>query len=243
MLDVIQTLNFSKQLILRSADRVKLEDNKVVSSLTRDVKIEADHKLHHFIKEEIQKYSPLSILSEEDVLHLDLTNFQDYFWILDPIDGSVNFSRNIPLSCISLALWKGTEAVLGVVYDFNRNELFSGVVGMGAWLNDHSVQVSKISSRQESIMCTGFPVASDFSQAQIADFVSSIQSYKKVRLLGSAALSLSYLAAGRVEAYRENNIALWDVAAGIALVKAAGGRVEYQPTAQSYRFNVGAYNI
>ena len=119
------------------------------------------------------------------------------------------------------------HSVLGVVYDFNRNEMFSGLIGQGAWLNGKPIKVSNTKKKSRAILCTGFPVSSDFSSKTLLRFVENIMEYKKIRLLGSAALSLAYVACGRADVYVENGIKLWDVAGGIALVEAAGGQAQY----------------
>jgi myo-inositol-1(or 4)-monophosphatase len=113
--------------------------------------------------------------------------------------------------------------VLGVVYDFTREELFSGVVGDGAFLNEAPIRVSKTTAPGEAIAFTGFPSAASFETDSLTSFVEMLQRFKKVRLLGSAALSLAYVACGRGDVYIEQRIRIWDIAAGVALVNAAGG--------------------
>ena len=94
----------------------------------------------------------------------------------------------------------------------------------GAWLNGQKISTNKVKEKSQAILATGFPVSTDFSKDALLDFVEDIRGYKKIRLLGSAALSLAYVACGRADVYKENNIKIWDVAAGLALVKAAGGK-------------------
>jgi len=203
---------------------------KVEQDLDRDVKVFADKKLESVIVKQLLEGSQYPVLSEESGLLGGDNKNSDYCWIVDPLDGSLNFSRGIPINCISIALWKGMEPIMGVVYDFNRNETFSGLVGRGAWLNSNPIRIGKISNKSNAILCTGFPVSTDFSKKSLLNFVEQIRKYKKVRILGSAALSLAYVACGRSDVYLENDIMLWDVAAGIALVKAAGGIVQYSST-------------
>lgn len=201
------------------------EFRKINRDLRRDVKIEADDRIESFVIKRLFDETLYPILSEESGL---LRNRADmsYRWIIDPLDGSLNFSRGIPICCISIALWGGMEPLLGVVYDFNRDEMFCGIVGEGAWLNDVPITVSEVDEKSRAVLCTGFPVNTDFSTAKVLDFVEKIREYKKVRLLGSAALSLCYIACGRADSYEENNIKVWDVAAGLAITKAAGGTIE-----------------
>jgi myo-inositol-1(or 4)-monophosphatase len=196
-------------------------------NLARDVKIIADKQLEELIVSGLLEKANYPVLSEESGVFDDIGRDDGYIWIVDPLDGSMNFSRGIPINCISIALWKGMQSVLGVIYDFNRNEMFSGLVGQGAWLNGKPINVSNTKKKSSAILCTGFPVSSDFSSRTLLRFVENIMEYKKIRLLGSAALSLSYVACGRADVYMENGIKIWDVAAGIAIAKAAGGVAQY----------------
>jgi myo-inositol-1(or 4)-monophosphatase len=191
----------------------------------RDVKINGDILSETVIVESLQLNSSFPILSEEAGI-IGKIDREQYLWIVDPLDGSLNYSHGIPLFCISVALWKGKEPILGVIFDFSRNELFSGIIGEGAWLNETAIKISETKKKKEAILCTGFPINTDFSEEGITKFVKQMQAYKKIRLLGSAALSLAYVACGRVDVYMEDNIMLWDVGAGCAIVKAAGGEIQ-----------------
>ncbi len=208
----------------------------------RDVKILADGRAETAIVNCLKVDSAFPVLTEESgsIAGPDMTS--GYRWIVDPLDGSLNFSRGIPLCCISVALWKGNDPILGVVNDINHKEVFSAVVGEGAWLNDVPIRTSLVAETNAAILCTGFPVSTDFSESGITDFLSHVIEFKKVRLLGSAALSLAYVASGRADAYTERDIRIWDVAGGIALVKAAGGKVEVTPTEHEQRVVVKAAN-
>ena len=188
----------------------------------------------------LKQQTDFSVLSEEAGMvggrQSELT------WIVDPVDGSLNYSRNLPICCLSIGLWKDETPLLGVIFDFNRNELFSGIADEGAWLNDKPISVSAINDKKNAILLTGFPVKTDFSAQRINSFVDDIQSYKKVRLLGSAALSIAYVAAGRAEVYSENDIMLWDVAGGVPIVLGAGGKMKVEKTTKEYYLNVRLTN-
>ena len=168
------------------------------------------------------KKSVILILSEEDDKH-DFIFSTNLKWIVDPLDGSINFLRGIPSCAVSIGLIKDGEPILGVVYDFNREEMFSGIVGEGAWLNGRDIYISKVREKSEAIIMTGFPSYTDYSTEALDKYISMVQSFKKIRLIGSAALSLAYVASGRADAYYEKDIKIWDVVAGLALVKSAGG--------------------
>ena len=198
---------------------------KINISSRRDAKIKADQQAETIILRLLRKYTDFSILTEESGFLLGQAEHKEPNWIIDPLDGSLNFSRGIPICCISISLWRDSQPILGVIYDFNRHELFKGVVGGGAVLNGRRIHVSSVAKKSAAIMMTGFPVGADFSSQAILSFVNNLRVFKKVRLLGSAALSLAYVACGRADCYAENGIRIWDVAAGLALVKAAGGRI------------------
>ena len=224
-----------------------LKDNKtaletVKENLARDVKVQADKRLESFILERLGSASDYPVLSEEADKTVGKVNSDGFLWIVDPLDGSLNFSRQIPICCISIALWQNDSPMLGVIFDFNRDELFSGFVGEGAWLNRKPITTSDVEKVSESVLCTGFPVSTDFSREGIERFVTGIRMYKKIRLLGSAALSLAYVACGRADAYWENNIKIWDVAAGMAVVKAAGGRLSWEYSGGGKRMHVQAFS-
>lgn len=196
----------------------------VAADLERDVKLAADRNSEEIIIRALRDKAGFTILSEERGLVENQNCQPGWRWIVDPLDGSLNYLRGIPLCCVSIGLWHKNEPVLGAVYDFNRKELFTGIVGMGAWLNGESTKVSLTSELRQAVLCTGFPAGSDFSSSALLQLVGQISQYKKVRLLGSAALSLAYVAAGRADAYFERDIKLWDIAAGLAIVRAASGK-------------------
>lgn len=193
----------------------------------RDLKHEADIVSEKIILRILKDCSPkYPILTEESGEHGKIKEDRPV-WIVDPLDGTLNYSLGIDFSCVSIALWK-KKPVLGVIYDFNRDELFSGIIGQGAWCNEIPIKSSKVDMPKKSVLATGFPVNRDFSSDSLQTFLKHVQRFKKIRLFGSAALSLAYVACGRVDAYFEENIMLWDVAAGIALVEAVNTFVKLE---------------
>ncbi|MGA9348248.1 MAG: inositol monophosphatase [Anaerolineae bacterium] len=194
-----------------------------------DVKVSADRMAEELIVEQLCTGSNIEVFSEESGRVRDRGANDDkteLYWVVDPLDGSLNYHQGMSLCAVSIALYQGWDAILGVVYDFNHDELFSGLVGVGAWLNQSPIKPSDVSEVSSAVLGTGFPVNTDFSSSSLSRFVGQVQRFRKVRLLGSAALSLCYVACGRLDAYREDNIMFWDVAAGCALVQAAGGEVK-----------------
>lgn len=221
-------LDIAKKAAIDAADLIKKSKNIIINkSKGKDIKLQSDLDSENIVIKILKENSGFDIISEEYGFLKGEFN-SDLKWIIDPLDGSLNFSRNLPLCCISIGLWKDNNPLLGVIFDFNSDLLYSGIVGEGAWCNQTPIKVSDINEKSNSIMCTGFPVYSSFDNESLSNFISNIQDYKKIRLLGSAALSLAFVANGSVEVYKENNIAIWDVAAGLAIVKAAGGKIYFQ---------------
>ncbi len=224
----------------RAGARAGRASRRVVHDLRHDVKIAADREMEAVIVKTLSRGPAYPILTDE-AGELPGRN-HDYRWVVDPLDGSLNFSRGLPLNCVSIALWEGRRPVLGVVYDFNRGELFSGLAGQGAWLNGRRIGVGRRGKLSEAVLCTGFPAVTSYQDRALAAFLKQIKTFKKVRLLGSAALSLAYVACGRADAYRENDIKIWDVAGGLALVLAAGGRLKLADSAVENALRVTAAN-
>ena len=151
---------------------------------------------------------------------------EDYRWIVDPLDGTTNFTHGLPIYAVSIALMYKDELVAGVVYEINKDEMFSATKGMGAWLNGKRIKVSGRDKLSESLLATGFPYY-DFEQmsAYLKILNDFMQSTHGLRRMGSAAVDLAYVACGRFEGFFEYNLHAWDVAAGSLLVKEAGGEV------------------
>jgi myo-inositol-1(or 4)-monophosphatase len=252
----INNINIAKCLALANDGALKagaaLTKNKVVWNLIihdseRDKKLKADIEsekilLHHFLNN-----SDFPVLTEETGWHhlggKSINEIESgIFWIIDPLDGTINYSMNIPLCCVSVALICNRKPVLGAIYDFERAELFSGGLGLGVKMNGQIIKVSEKIKKSESILMTGFPKARDFSERGMTRFGIAAADWRKVRMLGSASLSMAYVAAGRADAYEEESIMSWDVSAGWALIELAGGRVEAQMESFRSPLNVCATN-
>ncbi|MEO5366336.1 MAG: inositol monophosphatase [Magnetococcus sp. WYHC-3] len=147
-------------------------------------------------------------------------------WVIDPIDGTTNFARGIPHFCISLALARGDELVAGLVFDPAKDELFTADKGGGAFLNERRIRVSEELHVKNSVVATGFPMHKEhLTGAYLEAFGSMYRTCGQLRRGGSAALDLAYVAAGRLDGYWEPALSRWDIAAGILLVREAGGFV------------------
>lgn len=216
---------------------------KVNSSIDKDIKLQADEASERLIIDLLGDMSSYSILSEESGHVKNSDEADNYTWIVDPLDGSLNYLRNIDLNGVSIGLWKNNAPVMGVVFDFLHDRLYTGIVAKKeAFCNGAKIEVSGVMQKRDSIVATGFPVYSSFDKETLYNFVTDVQQYKKVRLFGSAAISLVHVAKGSVEVYKENNIAIWDVAAGLAIVLAAGGTVTYTEGKGPEYLNIYASN-
>ncbi len=148
----------------------------------------------------------------------------DFIWIIDPLDGTTNFLHNFPQYCVSIALQHKGEITQAVIYEPNRNDLYTATKGRGAFLNDKRIRVSKCDKLKESLIGTGFPFR-DFKHLDtyLAMFKSMLQKTTGIRRPGSAALDLAYVANGSLDAFWEIGLSPWDIAAGALLVQEAGG--------------------
>ena len=147
-------------------------------------------------------------------------------WVFDPLDGTSNYAHGIPIFCSALALEVDGEIVVGAVFDPNRNELYTAERGVGAWLNGERLRVSDTSALSEAMLVTGFPYD---VREKLDDYLSLFGEYlrsaRAVRRLGSAAIDLCWVAAGRMDAFWERGLKVWDMMAGGLIVQEAGGRV------------------
>jgi myo-inositol-1(or 4)-monophosphatase len=214
-------------------------DAKVASAKGKDVKTLADVAAQNCIIE-VLRSSGFAVLAEESE-HCAF-DVHERVWLVDPLDGTLNFTRGFPMAAVSIALWEGGVPQLGVVHDIFSGQVYSGTVGGGAWLDGQPMCISDVIQREQAVLATGFPSGRNYETDSLLRFVQSVQKYKKVRMLGSAALMLAQVAAGRFEVYEEEDIYLWDVAAGLALVQAAGGRFEMKKGSGPYQYNVRASN-
>jgi myo-inositol-1(or 4)-monophosphatase len=215
--------------------------SNIRSESQKDIKLEADVHAETIILEHLRAASPHPILSEEAGPDAEFSR-QGYHWVVDPLDGTFNFSRGIPLWCVSIGLWNGDRPVLGVINEPIPGNLYAGIIGGGAWRNDIPIRVSSIDNPARAALATGFPAERNFGINSLMGFVQQASTYKKVRLVGSAAISLTLVASGSVEAYQEDDIQYWDVAAGLALVEAAGGRIRMEARGSRWQRNVFATN-
>jgi myo-inositol-1(or 4)-monophosphatase len=215
--------------------------SRLCSEAGRDIKLEADVLAERAILARLRADAPHPVVSEEAGADEEADS-KGPRWIVDPLDGTFNFSRRMPLCCVSIGLWDGDQPILGVVHEFVAGRTFRGIVGEGAWVDNRPLAVSAVPDPGRAALSTGFPTGRQFGSDALMAFVRQVQAYKKVRLIGSAALSLAYVAAGTLDAYHEEDIYFWDVAAGLALVKAAGGSFAIERGSRPWQLHVVATN-
>ena len=214
-----------------------LKTHVVQQEIGRDLKLLADRESEQIILKALAP-TGLPVLTEETGEH---GKQQGRRWIVDPIDGTVNFFRGMTeLSCISIALWEDETPLLGVVNRFAMDEIYHAVVGYGAFLNDQPLRTSSVTKLSKAVFSSGYPHAYRFSDEEVLQQLVEYKRYKKIRMLGTATLMATWVAAGRLDLYVEEGAMLWDIAAGIALIEAAGGTTRWKPL-QGYQGRIECF--
>ena len=209
----------------RAAGKV-MHDNwhkpkRVNSAEAHDVKLELDVQCQALIEKILAAAFPqIPVLGEEGSTG-DVN--AEYRWVIDPIDGTVNYFLGMPHACVSIALQHRAQSVVGVIYDPFTDEIWTTTTGQPTRLNGKIVRVSNRSKIEDSVIAMGFSKSADNLKKSLPHLIRISKRAKKVRIMGSAALELVYVASGRLDAYIERTINLWDVAAGSLLVENAGG--------------------
>lgn len=219
----IEAAKEAGKFLKKNLGKVKRIDLK--SGQERNLVTEIDKKSEELIVSIIKKHYPNhDILAEESGAKHGIKS--DYRWIIDPLDGTTNFTHGLPIFCVSIGLEKQGDLILGVIYDPNFDELFTAEKGRGAFLNGRRLRVSTTKELKDSLLVTGFPYnITENPDHCVEHFVNFLMSAQAVRRMGSAALDLAYVAAGRYDGFWEVNLNPWDMAAGVLLVKEAGGEI------------------
>jgi len=233
---------------------------KIHSSTQHDIKLELDVRCQRLIEKTLRSACPgMAILGEEGVLG-DTQSEQR--WVVDPIDGTVNFTYGIPHCCVSIALQVRSskfevrsskfkvsahpdaayETVVGVVYDPFCDELWTAVRGGTACLNGRIIQVSGRSRLDEAIISIGFAKYRTTLDQMLPVLNRLVRRVRKIRIMGAAALAMTYVASGRMDAYIEAGIRLWDIAAGGLILECAGGDFCHEPMPGKHKYRITANN-
>jgi myo-inositol-1(or 4)-monophosphatase len=200
---------------------------QVNSSEAHDIKLELDVRCQKLITKILRASFPeISLLGEEGISG-DVS--AKYRWVVDPIDGTVNYFFGMPHAAVSIALQHRGKSVLGVIYDPFTGEIWTTIKGEPARLNRKIVRVSNRSKIEDCVIAMGFSKSRENLEKSLPHVIRISRRAKKIRIMGSAALELAYVASGRLDAYIERTINLWDVAAGQLLIENAGGEFYTRP--------------
>ncbi len=200
------------------------KDHQVDFKGVIDLVTEIDHAAEAFLIKEISRLFPgHSFLAEESGASTDQT---EHLWIIDPLDGTVNYAHGVPLFCVSIAYSYQGQVMLGAIYEPMRDEMYTSERGKGAWLNGRPLKASGADELQKSLLVTGFPYDAWHAIPSNFDYFTKLGKMTQgVRRLGSAAIDLCYVAAGRLDGYWEFSIKAWDIAAGGLIAEEAGALV------------------
>ncbi|SRR5581483_1446053 len=225
---------------------------KINASSAHDIKLELDVRCQKLIERILHATFPrVALLGEEGIAGDSEASER---WVVDPIDGTVNFSYGIPHACVSIALQVRAQVqshgeagtphttVVGVVYDPFCDELWTAIRGEPARLNGKIIRVSERNSLGEAIVSIGFAKTAATLNRTLPYFNKLVQRVRKIRIMGAAALALTYVATGRFDAYIESGIRLWDIAAGGLIIECAGGEFWHEPVPGTHKYRLLATN-
>lgn len=231
--------------------RKQLHKTKRANEVTQhDIKLELDVRSQKLIERTLLSSFPQTALLGEEGVAGNLE--AEYRWVVDPIDGTVNFAYGIPHACVSIALQRrnggrtsyedGYETVAGVVYDPFCDELWTALKGQKARLNGRVISVSRRSKLHEAIVSLGFAKSHENLEATLPYFIDLVHRVRKIRIMGAAALALTYVATGRFDAYVERGIRLWDIAAGGLILECAGGQFWHRVIDDKHTYRMASSN-
>ena len=205
----------------------ELENLQVSSKGPGDFVSSADKRTEKTIIEELQKAHPeYGIITEETGI-INKSNIKNR-WIIDPIDGTMNFLNGIPQFAISIAYEENNEIICGVIFNPITNEMFCAEKGNGAYLNNTRIRVSNKKKLKDALLVTGGPKgASKIKNKIYSEYINVSNNVSNVRKFGSAALDMAYVACGRFDGYWQRELNYWDIAAGVIILREAGGFIDF----------------
>jgi len=226
---------------------------KINEAQQHDIKLELDVRCQKLIERKLRAAAPQYAILGEEGVHGDPLSTDR--WVVDPIDGTVNFTYGIPHACVSIALQHRVreqndvahpespfDTVVGVVYDPFTEETFTAIKGGPAKLNGKRIQVSDRSRLEECIISIGFAKSTASLEKMLPQFNSLVHKVRKIRIMGAAALAMVYVASGRFDAYVEGGIRLWDIAAGGLILQCAGGDFYHEAIEGEHAYGIIANN-
>ena len=216
------------------------EWREIAEESGRDIKLDGDTASEQMIYDLLSD-TPFPILSEERGGKIPRDTTAPY-WVVDPLDGSFNYRHELPCFAISIALCQGKKPRVGAIRVVPEAKTYSCSPATSALGNGQKIYVSSTSHVKDAVLATGFPVARSYHETALDGFLRGVQAFKKIRMLGSAATSLAWVACGRMDAYWEEDIFWWDVAAGVAMVESAGGKVIARQGSSAHQWHILALN-
>jgi myo-inositol-1(or 4)-monophosphatase len=223
-IDVLQICEEVGAFIRKEAenfDLSRIEKKTSFNNLVSYVDKEAETRL---VKALSKSFPKAGFITEEGTVEQSMS--AEYNWIIDPLDGTTNFLHGLPIYAISIALTKDKKPILGAIYHIVRKEIFHAIENDDAYCNNQIIRVSDAPLLNESLLATGFPYHnSSRGEAYLEIIKEFLEKSHGIRRLGSAAIDLAYVAAGRLEGFFEYNLNPWDVAGGVLIVQQAGGMV------------------
>jgi myo-inositol-1(or 4)-monophosphatase len=205
-------------ILLDWIDRFAVRE-KGPADLVTEADLASQQTIHGYL---LAAYPDHDFLGEEGAPQ---TSRRPYRWIVDPLDGTTNYAHHLPQFCVSVALENEGRVLVGAIYDPVSKECFTAAAGAGAYLNGRRISVSRVTELSAALAAVSFPARVPRGSPLIADFVEMLHQAQAIRRMGSSALNLAYLSAGRLDAYWATDTKVWDVAAGWLLVQEAGGIV------------------
>lgn len=231
----MNNLEIAKQAAFETGEFLKknfYKSHKLTLDHGRDIKLKIDEEAEELILKIIKQHSTLPILSEESGVSSVLG---EKYWVVDPLDGSSNYFRKIDICAISIALIENDKPVLGVINDFMNDDLYYASKNEGAFCNQEAIEVSNVKDVGRGTIMTGIPAKEDYSDDEFALMIKHFHKWKKVRMIGSAAVANLYVASGRADCYEEKDTFIWDIAAGSIIVEEAGGMAIISDIRNDYR--------
>ena len=205
----------------------EIENLQVSSKGPGDFVSSADKRTEKIIIEELQKAHPEYGIVTEETGIINKSNTKNR-WIIDPIDGTMNFLNGVPQFAISIGYEENNEIICGVIFNPIMDEMFCAEKGNGAYLNNSRIRVSKKRRIQDALLVTGGPKqASKIKDKIFSEYINVSNNVSNIRKFGSAALDMAYVACGRFDGYWQRELNYWDIAAGIVILKEAGGFIEF----------------
>ena len=217
-----------------------LADAEFDYEIPRELKSSADRIVENVILDRLIPTN-IEILSEERG-KINGKNTDGKMWIIDPLDGTVNYVRQLGPCSVSIALWRENRPIFGVICEYPSMKLFWGGPTIGAFSDGEPIEVSMTVDSKKGVLCSGFPSRFTFEVKSAQEFLNIAQNFAKVRMLGVASLSLIKVACGAADMYYEKGIMIWDIAAGLAILEGAGGKFRLIPSESEFVFQVHASN-